>query len=178
MVPSGTKKKKATGRGTDSTFIEPIQLPAAFFTDQCVVRVYGSSVRSKFANLQTTRACSVLARKERLVREPFGGVRLDQGLTATVVLEIRTVAGVGHVCACRETLVREQGIRRNSLAVARRRDGSLGLEADEQSRQHHQRADCHANFLCHKSSWTAERDGDVSCGFLMGCKSWFLQFPG
>lgn len=96
--------------------------------------------------------CSVLARQERLVREPFGGVRLDERLTAAVVLEIRAVGVVGHAGAAREALVREQGIRRNSLAVGRRSDGSLGLEADEQRRQHHERADCHANFLCHKSS--------------------------
>ena len=86
------------------------------------------------------------------MREPLGGVRLDQGLTATIVLEIRTVAGVGHVSACREALAREQGIRRRSLAVARRTNGSPGLEADEKSRQHQQGADCHAKFLCHKSS--------------------------
>ena len=61
-----------------------------------------------------------LARQERLMRQLFCGVRIDQGLTATIVLQIGTVGMVRHVRTRRETLLEEQGIGRHSLAGARR----------------------------------------------------------
>lgn len=54
------------------------------------------------------------------MRQPFGWVRLDQRLTATIVLEVRNVAGIRYGRTRREALFEEQGMRRHSLAGARR----------------------------------------------------------
>ena len=93
-----------------------------------------------------------LARQERDVRQPFRGVGLNERLTAAVILQVGNMAGVGHVRASREAFCGDDGNRRHRLAVGRRCDGILGLEADDKRRQHHESADCHGNSSFHKSS--------------------------